>query len=114
MNNKFVRFNDGVAAIYKDKSERTSFGAKVNTTGLDGLEFIAKLDFKELSRRQQDQEFAEQNGFSLARKIQTRSFKGAKSKCKVVIDNMLYDISYVDKTKDSDFLYLEGVRELDS
>lgn len=78
------------------------------------MTFVCKLDFAELSKRQQDQEFAEQAGFALSLKIKTRNAPGVDSKCKAVIGNMLYDISYMDKTRAELFLYLEEVRKLDS
>lgn len=113
-NKKFSLFNDGVVSIYKDNSQRTSFGAKVNTTGLSEMTFVVKLAFEELSRRQQDQEFAEQNGFSLSMKIRTRLVDGLNNKCKAVIGKTLYDVEYIDKTRTEAFLYLEEVREIDS
>lgn len=111
---EFARFNDGVAVIYRDQAKRTSFSAKENTRKLDDLDFVCKLDFQEMSKRQQDQDFAEQNGFSLSMKIRTRLAPGLSSKCKVVIGDMLYDVSYIDKTRTEAFLYLEEVRKLDS
>ena len=80
------------------------------------MEFIAKLDYEEMSKRQQDQDFAEQSGFSLSMKIHTRLIPNMDSKCKAVIGDVLYDISYLDldkKNKEA-YLYLEEVRKLDS
>lgn len=111
--NNFTCYNDGVVSIYKDVAERSTFGAKKNTRGLDDLEFLMKLDFKELSKREQDQEFAEQIGFSLSMKIATRLAPNMASKYKAVIGDTLYDISYLDKTRTEAFLYLEEVRKLD-
>lgn len=112
--NKFARYNDGVVSIYRDISERSTFGAKINTRELADLEFVAKLDYEEMSKRQQDQDFAEQNGFSLSMKIHTRLVPSVDSKCKAVIGNTLYDISYLDKTRTDAYLYLEEVRKIDS
>lgn len=112
--NNFARYNDGVVRIYRDIAERSTFGAKKNTRELADLEFIAKLDYEEMSKRQQDQEFAEQNGFSLSMKIHTRLAPNIDSKCKAVIGDTLYDISYLDKTRTDLFLYLEEVRNIDS
>lgn len=112
--NNFARYNDGVVRIYRDIAERSTFGAKKNTRELADLEFIAKLDYEEMSKRQQDQEFAEQNGFSLSMKIHTRLAPNIDSKCKAVIGDTLYDISYLDKTRTDLYLYLEEVRNIDS
>lgn len=112
--NKFACYNDGVVSVYRDKATRTNFGAKQNTRVLDDMEFIAKLDYEEMSKRQQDQDFAEQSGFSLSMKIHTRLIPNVDSKCKAVIVDTLYDVSYIDKTRTDMYLYLEEVRKLDS
>lgn len=114
MRNNFSRFNDGVVKVYRDKPKRTDFGAQKNTRVLDEMEFIAKLDYEEMSKRQQDQDFAEQSGFSLSMKIHTRLVVGVDSKCKAVIGDTLYDVSYIDKTRTDLYLYLEEVRKLDT
>lgn len=111
---KFIRFNDGVASLYREKEKRSNFAAKENVRLLDDLIFICKLDYEQLSVRQEDIEFAEQNDFSLSLKVRTRYVKSIKSKYKAVIDGVLYDISYIDKTRTEMYLYLEAVRELDT
>lgn len=112
MKNKFSRFNDGVVSIYREKEKRSNFGAKENSSTLEDLEFVAKLDFEESSKREQDLEFANQNGFSLSLKVHTRYLKTVDNKCKAVIDGYLYDIQYVDKTRTDMYLYMEGVKSL--
>lgn len=112
MKSKFSRYNDGVVRIYREKGKRSNFGAKENVSGLDDMDFIAKLDFEESSKREQDLEFANQNDFSLSLKIRTRYLQKVDNKCKAVINNYLYDIKYVDKTRTEMWIYLEGVRSL--
>lgn len=112
MKKKFDRFNDGVVFVYREKIRRTDFGAKQNASAIDDLEFILKLDFEESSRREQDLDFAEQSGFALSLKLHTRLAPNIDNKCKAVINNYLYDIWYVDKTKTDMYLYLEGVKPL--
>lgn len=109
---KFARYNDGVVFIYRDTDRRSNFGAKLNVKTLDDMTLIAKLNYAEQSKRQQDIEFAEQLGFSLALKIKTRHINGVDNKCKVVINNYLYDVSYVDITRTEIYYYLQGVGEL--
>lgn len=111
---KFACYNDGVVNIYREIDRRSNFGAKLNATALDDLEFLAKLAFEEQSKRQQDIEFAEQQGFSLTLKIRTRYIKGVDNKCKAVVNDFLYDIDYVDATKTDLYLYMQGVGELAS
>jgi len=105
-------FNDGVVNIYREEDRMTDFNAKRNVQSLDDMVFIAKLDYHEQSRRQQDFEFAEQMGFSLSLKIKTRYLKGIDNKCKCVIEGILYDISYIDITRTEMFFYLQEVRQI--
>ena len=116
MNNKtkFETFNDGVVSVYREKPRQTDFNAKRNVSTLSDMDFIAKLDFKEMSRREQDMQFAEQNDFSLSLKIKTRFLKSIDNKCKAVIDGYLYDISHLDKTRTELYFYLSEVRKIDS
>lgn len=109
---KFNRYNDGVVSIYREKEKRSNFAAKENVSALDDMEFIVKLDFEESSKREQDMEFANQNGFSLSLKVRTRYMPLVDNKCKAVIDNYLYDVSYVDKDRVEMWLFLEGIKEL--
>ena len=111
---KFSTYNDGVAFIYREKPKRNDFSAKQNVSTLDDMDFIVKLDFSQVSKRQQDIEFAEQQGFSLSLKIKTRYNPVVKSKYKAVINNYLYDIAYMDDDRKEMWLYLEGVRSLDT
>lgn len=110
----FETYNDGVVSIYREEARATDFNAKRNVSTLDDMDFIVKLNFKELSKREQDLEFAQQNDFTLSMKIKSRLVKGVDNKCKAVIDGYLYDVSYIDKSKTELFLYLEGVRAIDS
>ena len=110
---EFSKYNDGIVHIYREKERRTDFNAKQNVSALDNMDFIVKLAFEEAAKREQDLEFANQNGFSLTMKIKTRFVKAVDNKCKAVIDGYLYDVSYIDKTRTEMWLYLEGVKPLD-
>ena len=109
---RFSRYNDGVVSVYREKLKRTDFNAKKNVSTLDDMEFIAKLDFEESSRREQDLDFAEQSGCTLSLKVHTRNVPNVDNKCKAVINGYLYDVWYVDKTRTEMYLYLEGVKPL--
>lgn len=111
---KFSKYNDGVVSIYREKRRQTDFNAKKNVSALDDMDFVVKLAFEESSRREQDIDFAEQMGFSLTLKVRTRYFEKVDNKCKAVINGYLYDVSYVDKTRTEMWLYLEGVRKIDT
>lgn len=109
---KFSRYNDGVVLIYRDTDRRSNFGAKLNANSLDDLKYIAKLSYAEQSKRQQDMEFAESMQFSLDLKIKTRCIRGVDNKCKCVIGDTLYDISYIDATRTEMYLYLHKIDKL--
>lgn len=111
---KFGKYNDGVVRIYREKKKETTFAAKQNVSVFDDMDFVVKLDYEQCSKRQQDIEFAEQSGFSLSLKIKTRYIPSVKSKCKAVINNYLYDVSYVDDDRKEMWIYLEGVRSLNA
>lgn len=113
-NTKFSRYNDGVVSVYREKGRRSNFAARENVSVLDDMDFIAKLAFEESSKREQDIEYAAQNDFSLSLKIRTRYLPDVDNKCKAVINGYLYDVSYVDKNRTEMWLYLEGVKDLDS
>ena len=110
----FSRYNDGVVSIYREKVKRSNFAAKENVSVLDDMDFIAKLDYEESSKREQDLQFAEQMGFSLSLKIRTRYLPTVDNKCKAVINGYLYDVSYVDKNRIEMWLYMQGVKAIDS
>lgn len=112
MKSKFPRYNDGVVLIYREKEKRSNFAAKENASILDDMTFVTKLDFEQSSKREQDLEFANQNDFSLSLKIRTRYLACVDTKCKAVIEDYLYDVSYVDNNRVEMWLYLEGIRKI--
>lgn len=114
MQNNFSMYNDGVIRIYRAKERKTDFNAQQNVSALDNMDFVVRLDYQEMSKREQDLEFANQNGFSLSLKVKTRLVANVDNKCKAVIDGYLYDVSYIDKTRTEMFLFLEGVKRLDT
>lgn len=112
MKNDFSTYNDGVVSIYREKERETDFSAKKNVETTEDMDFIVKLAYEECSKREQDLEFASQNDFSLSLKIKTRLCKCVDNKCKAIIDNYLYDVSYMDKDRKEMWLYLEGIKAL--
>lgn len=102
-------YNDGVLKLYEDVSKRSSFGAKENEAN---LQYICKLNYAEMSQRQKDLEFAEQQGFSLGLKVKTPNSKLIKrrKKFKAFLEDGIYDVSYYDVTAENIFFYLEYIR----
>lgn len=112
---KINNYVDGFARVYQENIIKTNFGAKQNSKSIDNLNLVVKLAYTECSKRQQDLEFAESMSKSLTLKIKTRLYDKVKNNHKIVIDNTLYDIIYLDfdrKNKEM-YLYLEEVRELE-
>lgn len=107
-------YNDGLVGIYAERERKTDFNAKRNVTTLGDMDFIVGLAFQECSKRTQDMEFAEQSGFSLSMKVKTHYRPEVQVKHKAVISGYLYEVSYIDKAAAEMYLYLEGVRKLDS
>ena len=83
---RFSLYNDGMVSIYREKDKRSNFSAKINAGTLSDLELVGKLAYAETSKREQDLEYAQQQGFTLTLKIKTRYIKGVDNKCKAVID----------------------------
>ena len=108
-------YNDGYIRVYEEIPVKTDFGAKENVKSKDNLEFIVKLAYEECSKRQQDLEFAESSSRSLTLKIKTRYYKNIENNYKVIIENALYDIIYIDEDKRNRelYFYLEEVMNLE-
>ena len=114
MNKKKARYNDGYVSIYRKKKEDLT--RNKNIQSLSDLDFLLRLAYGETSRRQQDQEFAEQNSFSLSLKIRTQRPQVEKvihSGCFAVIGKNLYAVEYIDRNDTEYYMYLEKIRELE-
>lgn len=114
MQEKIQKFNDGIVYIYESKPKKASFGAAMNVSSKDDLNYIVKLAYKEMSKRDQDLEFASSLDRKLSLKIKTRLYKNVDSTYKAVIEGVLYSILKIDtdKSKQLLFLYLEEERKL--
>lgn len=112
---KLSNYNDGYIRVYKEIPIQTDFGAKKNIKTIDNLEFIVKLAYEECSKRQQDLDFAESSSRSLNLKVKTRRYKNIENNYKVIIENTLYDIIYIDEDKKNRelYFYLEEVMDLE-
>ena len=112
---KKSNFNDGYIRVCKEIPQKTDFGAKKNIKTKDNLEFIVKLAYEECSKRQQDLEFAESSSRTLNLKVKTRYYKNIENNYKVIIENTLYDIIYIDEDRKNRelYFYLEEVVNLE-
>lgn len=114
MKSKFSTFNDGVLFICKPESEYSSFNAVKNLSRRVDLEKIGKLNFDEMSRREQDLQFAESQGRNLTVKVKTRLQSRVTKFHQVLIEDTLYSIIDldIDRNRSEMYLFLEEVRKL--
>lgn len=116
MNNK--TYNNGIIEVYKEKKNlaTTNFNEKKNTKTLDDMELVISLAFKEMSKRQQDFEFANTLGHSLTMKVKTRLVDDVKNSHKVIYAGSIYDIIYLDADKINKelYIYMEEVRPINA
>ena len=112
---KKSNYNDGYVRVYEEIPVKANFGAKENIKSKDNLKFIVKLAYEECSKRQQDLEFAEASSRSLNIKVKTRFYNNLKNDYKVIIENILYDIIYIDEDRKNRelYFYLEEVRNIE-
>lgn len=113
-NSRFSTFNDGMLYVCKPESERTSFNAVKNPTHKTDITKIEKLAFCEMSKREEDMDFAESQGRTLTAKVKTRLRKNVSKLNQILIDKTLYSIIKIDKdrAREEMYIYLEEVREL--
>lgn len=111
MNRKMNHYLDGFVSVYRPNDNRSNFGAKKNIKALSDMELLYKLAYQQTSKRLQDIDFAESSGRDLSLKIKTRLVSGINNSDKLVLNNVLYDIIYVDEDRFNRelYLYLEEV-----
>lgn len=111
MNRKMNHYLDGFVSVYRPNDNRSNFGAKKNIKALSDMELLYKLAYQQTSKRLQDIDFAESSGHDLSLKIKTRLVSGINNSDKLVLNNVLYDIIYVDEDRFNRelYLYLEEV-----
>lgn len=114
MKSRFSTFNDGFLRICEPVNSVSDFGAVRNTTDEAGLNKLGKLAFKEMSKRDQDMDFAESHGRTLSLKVKCRLKAEVTKMHLVLIEKTLYSIIHMDegRTHQEMYLYLEEVRKL--
>lgn len=111
---RFSTFNDGVLWVCDPEEAASDFGAVKNTTKKEELKKIGKLDYKEMSKRDQDLDFAESQGRVLNMKVRCRLWPNVTKLHQILIGKILYSIINLDEDRNSQemYLYLEEVRRL--
>lgn len=102
---KINNFLDGFLYVYRDKKILNSFGAKVGSNTLEDKDLLYKLGYSETFKRFQDYELANASNSDLTLKVKTHQVKGILSTDKVVIDNIIYSIIYLDEDKANRVMY---------
>ena len=111
---RFSTFNDGVLWVCEPESSVSDFNAIKNTSREDQLEKIEKLVYHEMSKRDQDMEFAESQGRVLSIKVKCKLRPKVNTLHQILIEKTLYSIIKLDedRSRDEMYLYLEEVRKL--
>jgi hypothetical protein len=111
---RFATYNDGILFVCTSNKKEADFGATKNATTEDDLNKIIKLAYAEMSKRDEDQDFAESQGRVLSMKVKTRMRQQVNKLHMVMIGSILYSIIYVDfdKAAEEMYLYLEEARKL--
>ena len=114
MRPKFTNYIDGVLYVCNPDSGQSDFNAVKNPTKRKNLDVIWKLDFREMSRRDQDMDFAESQGRTLTMKVKTHLLEPVNRLHMVMIGDILYSIINLDKDRYAQemYFYLEEVRDL--
>ena len=103
---KVNSFLDGFLYIYRDKENLNKFGAKISNNSLKDKTLIHKLAYTETFKRYQDYELANASNSELTLKVKTHLVKDILSTDKVVINNIIYSILYLDEDKTHRVLYI--------
>lgn len=106
-------YSDGWAAIYSHEPSRTSFGAAEDGRRVRERDLVCRAAYRLCSKRDQDYEFAEREGFELSLKICAMRRPGIDPSCRAVIGGTLFDISHIDLTAREMYLYLKEVGKAD-
>lgn len=111
---RFSTYNDGMLYVCKNDAGKSDFGAVKNAKCVYDLDSCLKLAFCEMSKRDEDMDFAESQGRKLSLKIKTRLFQKVNKLNQIIICNVLYSIIKIDYDKSNGemFIYLEEERRL--
>ena len=111
---RFSTFNDGMLYVCTVTSDQTDFGAVKNVTKSSDLKKELKLAYKEMSKRDEDMDFAESQGHTLDLKVKCRYHGDISMQNQIIIGKTLYSVYKLDIDRYSQemYLYMEEVRKL--
>ena len=111
---RFQTYNDGVLYICKPPEEKSSFNAIKNQSEKKSIKKRLKLDYKEMTKRDQDMAFAESFGRTLNMKVKTPLNESIEATDEILIGDMLYSLIHIDfsREKKEMYLYMEEARKV--
>lgn len=111
---RFPTYNDGVLLVCFAEAKKTNFNAIENNKKKSDFKKMVKLNYSEVSKREQDVEFAESKGCALSLKVKTVLYDKVSKMNQVIIGELLYSIIHLDydRAKSEMYFYLEEEREL--
>lgn len=111
---KIPIYNSGMLFVCQKKEKASDFGAAENTVKKCDLKILLKLMYAEMSKRDEDLEFAQSSGHSLSLKVKTKLHDGVSNSEQIIIGNVLYSIYKVDfdRQKNEMYLYIEEERKI--
>lgn len=114
MKSRFPSYINGVLQVCNAKEKSSGFAAVKNKIAVDDLEVVEKLAYGEMSKRNEDIEFAESRGKKLSLKVRTRLRDNITTNHYVLINNVLYNLWQIDYSteKQEMYFYLEEERKL--
>lgn len=111
---RFSVYTDGIMYICRESEQKSDFGAVKNAKRESEIIRTGKLAFREMSKRDEDLEFAESHGRTLTIKVATRLYPDISKLDQIIIGSVLYSILKIDisREKRENYIYLEEVRSL--
>ncbi len=115
MKKRFQTYNDGFLYVCTSRMTESDFNAVRNATQETELTKLLKLAYTELSKRDEDMDFAESQGRTLSLKVKTRFHPLVNKMLMVLIEDTLYSIVKLDpdREKREMYFYLEEVRKIE-
>ena len=111
---RFQTYNDGVLYACRPPEEKSSFNAVKNQSEKKDIKKRLKLDYKEMTKRDQDMAFAESFGRTLNMKVKTPLNDDVKSTDEILIGDTLYSLIHIDFNRGGKemYLYMEEARKV--
>lgn len=114
LRSRFQTYNDGVLYLCVQRPASSDFSAVTNPKRQSDICRLMKLDYREVTKREQDYTFAEGEEKTLDLKVKVMFHTLASVDKQVMIGKVLYDIFKVDygNNRKNMYLYLQKARDL--